>query len=56
MGADGTDVEFIYETDEKKFELKTTEIKKQIGEIPINDPEVIGFIKNYLDENIENEF
>ncbi len=55
IGAEKTDIEFIYIKDDKKFVLKTKDIKKQIGDIPINNPDIINFIKKYLDENIENE-
>ena len=55
IGAEKTDIDFIYKKDGKIFNLNTKEIKKQIGDLPINNPDVIRFIKGYLDENLENE-
>ncbi len=55
VGAEKTDIDFTYKADDKIFNLNTKEIKKQIGDIPINNPDVINFIKEYLNENLENE-
>lgn len=51
-----TDVDFVYtyKVDEGSFTLSTKEIKEIIGNIPINNPEVVNFVKAYLKENTDN--
>jgi hypothetical protein len=36
----------------KNFEFSTKDIKKEINGLPINHPEVLSFIHNYLKENL----
>lgn len=43
---------FSYTINGKEFTLDTEEIKAQLGDIPINHPEVINFLGKYLDENL----
>lgn len=47
------DIKFQYRKDEKIFEIDTREIKKNLGDIPLNHPEVIKFLRNYLEENFK---
>lgn len=42
----GIDFIFDYRKNSHVYSLDTTEIKEEIGSVPINDPEVINFIKN----------
>lgn len=42
--------EFKVINNKKVFELKTSEIKKELQDIPINYPEVINFINDYIEE------
>lgn len=51
-----TDVDFVYtyKVDGGSFTLSTKEIKEIIGNIPINNPEVVKFVKAYLKENTDN--
>jgi hypothetical protein len=48
-------IEFRYEhkRDGQSFVLDTSMIKKELGDIPINNPEVIRFIKEYIDEGLK---
>lgn len=50
------DIDFIYNhiVNGKSFEFSTKEVKNILGDVPLNNNEVLEFIKNYLDENIEN--
>jgi hypothetical protein len=38
------------------FDFDTAEIKKQLGDVPINEFDVISWIKEYIDEGIKNTF
>ncbi len=42
-----------YETDKGKFSISTSEIKNEIGDVPLSSPEVISFLKSYIKENLE---
>lgn len=44
---------FKIKTDERDFLFDTEEINKILDGLPIHDPEVIKFLTNYLDENLE---
>lgn len=44
---------FNIKTDNRDFVFDTEEINKILDGLPINNPEVIKFLTNYLDENIE---
>lgn len=54
LSSENFDIKFQYKKDNKIFELNTKEIKENLGDIPINHPEVIKFIRNFLDENFKN--
>lgn len=52
------DLDFIFthgyvdETGEKReFSLVTTELRQALGDVPLNDPEVVLWIKDFLAEN-----
>ncbi|HKL76382.1 MAG TPA: ATP-binding protein [Halanaerobiales bacterium] len=47
-------LDFIYKHiyNNKEFELNTTEIKKEIGDIKINHPEIVNWINNYIEDNL----
>lgn len=38
--------------DGKLFEFSTEEWKRELGEIPINHPQVLSMLKSYLEENL----
>jgi anti-sigma regulatory factor (Ser/Thr protein kinase) len=46
-----TDWVYIYDFDGKGFTLDTREFKEQLGGVPLNDPDVISFMKDFLNEN-----
>lgn len=47
-----TDRNFIYtrSRDAQRFELSTAELKEILGEVPLNEPEVAAWIKDYINE------
>lgn len=50
-----TEIIYKHFINEKKFELNTVEIKKILGkEVPINNIEVIKWLKNYINEGISS--
>ncbi len=46
------DFNLRYAVDGKDFVLNTVEWRKELDGIPLNHPEVIGFLSNYLDEHL----
>ncbi|HKL74088.1 MAG TPA: ATP-binding protein [Clostridia bacterium] len=49
-----TDFVWRIAVEDKEFIFDTTEIRKQLDPVPIDDLEVIGYLKNYIKENIES--
>ncbi|MBP9988265.1 MAG: ATP-binding protein [Ruminococcus sp.] len=47
-----TDRDFIYKlrVDEKEFVLSTSELKEILGDVPLNEPSISQWIKEYLNE------
>lgn len=45
--------ELVYTWDEGCFEMKTTEIKEILDGVPINEPDIILWLKEYIKEGIE---
>lgn len=52
VGNPDTDFFFRITTDTKEFILDTKEIRTLLDGVPINHPEVITFLSNYIDENM----
>ena len=50
------DTDFIYthRVNDKEFVLKTAEIKDILGEVSFSNPDVSNWLKEYIDENIDN--
>ncbi|MCD7894277.1 MAG: ATP-binding protein [Erysipelotrichaceae bacterium] len=46
------DYYFEYTSDEGNFILDTNEMKEILGEVPINEPEVLLWIKDYMKEGL----
>jgi hypothetical protein len=48
-------VDFVYthETCGRLFTLNTHEIRQQLGEVSIANPDVIGWIKDYIKEGLD---
>lgn len=44
---------FFYNKDNRIFEIDTREIKKNLGDTPLNHPEVINFLKEFFEENFK---
>lgn len=51
-----TDRDFIYKkaVDKNEFVLDTRELKNILGEVPLDSPEVVEWIRDYIKENEEN--
>ena len=51
-----TDRDFIYKkaVDGNEFVLDTRELKNILGEVPLDSPEVVEWIRDYIKENDEN--
>lgn len=47
------DFEYFHKTDLGNYELNTKEIKKTLENIPINNPQVIKFMKQMIEENLQ---
>lgn len=45
------DFTYHYRVDEREFTLDTREFRKILGDVPLNEPEVSTYIKEYLTEN-----
>lgn len=45
---------FLYETQGGSFRASTREFTEILGDVPLNLPQVMEFIKGYIGENIEN--
>ncbi|MGB4654785.1 MAG: sensor histidine kinase [Bacteroidales bacterium] len=48
------DINFIFKfkTNDDIFEISTNDIKEVLEDVPISDPQVISYIKNIINENI----
>ncbi len=53
-GSPDTDFELHYELDGKAYDFTTKEIREIMEGVPLNEPEVMGYIGDMIDENIEN--
>jgi len=50
QGHPDTDFEFIHNIGDKRVELKTRELRQVLGDVPLNEFEVIVWIREYLAE------
>ncbi len=50
------DMEIMFSNGNAVFEMKTVELKDRLGEVPITELEVINWIRDYLNEGIEEIF
>ncbi len=48
---DSIDFRYRYAYDEREFTLDTREIREVLGGLPMNNPDVSQFIREYLEEN-----
>lgn len=48
------DFTYRYSIDEREFALSTAELKQILGDVPLNNPEVMDWIKEYIQEQTQN--
>lgn len=50
-----TDRDFLYrhQVDDKEFTLSTGELRSILGDVPLSEPEVVQWIREYVKENTE---
>jgi len=53
VGNPDVDFSFSYTADGNTFSLYTREIREMIGDVPINHPEIVKFLTEYLDEKLQ---
>jgi len=53
VGEPNVDFVFEVETDGVVFVLDTREVKKELQDVPINHPEVVKFLREYIGENLK---
>ncbi len=46
------DIDYTHMYDDIKFEFETSEIKKELGDVPINEPAVLQHLKNAIKEEL----
>jgi anti-sigma regulatory factor (Ser/Thr protein kinase) len=53
--AGNTDVDFVYrhQHNDRVFILDTRDVKKEIEDVPINHPDILLFIKQYIEEGLK---
>ncbi|MDI3538242.1 MAG: hypothetical protein PWP12_756 [Bacillota bacterium] len=49
-GAPKLDLIYRHTVDDRTFTFCTREVRRELGEVPINDPKVLTFLKRYLQE------
>ena len=51
---DNVEFTLVYRRDGQSFDFDTREIRRMLGEdVPLNTPEVLSWIRDYIKENIE---
>lgn len=50
----GIDFIYTYKVDDEQFVLSTSEMKEILGGIPLNNPEVAAYIRDFLRENTDS--
>ena len=50
MGHPGIEFHLILENEESSFVFRTEEVREQIGDVPVNDPVIIGYLKEMIEE------
>lgn len=50
------DIRFIYThgTDKGEFSLDTNDVKEQLGDVPLSEPEVLMWLTEYVKENLQS--
>ncbi len=47
------DIDYTHMYDEKRFDFDTRDIRKELGEVPLNEPAVLQHLKNAIKEELE---
>lgn len=50
------DIELSLRSQDRKFFFSLKEVKEKLGELPVDNFEVLGWIREYIDEGIEQVF
>lgn len=53
IGNPDVDFSFSYTVDGRTFSLYTRQIREMIGSVPINHPDIVKFLTEYLDEKLQ---
>lgn len=53
-GSPDVDFRLLYEVDERKYEFSTVRVRELMDGVPLTEPEVLSYIGDMIDENIEN--
>jgi hypothetical protein len=55
QASDQIEYEMTYETDSSKFVFQSREIKEQLAGVSLLEPEILLWIKEYINENVEGK-
>ncbi len=54
VGNDSCNIDITYENDNGSFNISTKRIKEQIGDLHITHPDVVKFLREFIDKEITN--
>jgi hypothetical protein len=54
VGNPGIDLLYRHEVDGRSYLLDTKEIKKELEDVPLNHPEVTGFLREHIAEGLSD--
>jgi len=52
VGTAGINIDFTYTTDTGTFNISIQEIKEQVGDVHLTHPEIMKFLRQYINENV----
>jgi hypothetical protein len=52
VGNPGIDLTYAHEVDSREYLLDTRDIKKALEDVPLNHPEVTGFLREHITEGL----
>lgn len=56
MGHPEIEFHLILENDDDSYVFRTEDVREQIGEVPVNDPVIIGYLKEMIEEQSSSLF
>jgi anti-sigma regulatory factor (Ser/Thr protein kinase) len=56
MGHPEIEFHLILENDDESYVFRTEDVRAQIGEVPLNDPVIIAYLKEMIEEQSRNLF